>query len=65
MGLSWKRDGTYDHSYNVGDRIKWKRTGEIMTVGDDWDELEHWGSISSHIVTTSGRVLSIDEITRI
>ena len=48
--------------FKVGDRIKLKRNNEIMTVGDDWDELYHWTSDDeNNIVTTNGRVLSVSE----
>lgn len=50
--------------YKTGDTIKWKSTGEIMTVGDDFGELYKWypNGDDTHIVTTSGRVLHINEI---
>jgi len=66
MPQHYKLVGTY-HQYNpykVGDKIRWKRTGEEMRVGDDWEELNHWtgGDDRYHIVTDTGRVLHIDEI---
>jgi len=53
-----------DNPYKVGDKIKWKRDGKIYTVGDDGEEILYWcpNGESTHIVTTCGRVLSINEI---
>lgn len=64
-----KLEGEYhkDNPFKEGDIIKWKCTGEIMTVGNDWDELKYWtgGDDRFHIVTTNGRVLSIEEIEKV
>jgi hypothetical protein len=70
MPFEYKLIGNYheDNPYRVGDKVKWKRTDEIMTVGDDWDELNYWcpnGGDKTHIVTTSGRVLAITEVERV
>lgn len=64
MPFGYKLTGSYhkNNPFSIGDRIKWKSTGEVMTVGDDWEELQRWGSDEHHIVTTSGRVLRVTEV---
>ncbi len=48
--------------FKVGDTIRWRRTGEIMTVGDDWNELYKWtNDDETNIVTNTGRVLDVIE----
>jgi hypothetical protein len=70
MPYEYKLVGSYheDNPFKVGDKIKKKGEDEEMRVGDDWGELIHWGGRSAdktHIVTTCGRVLSIDQIIKI
>jgi hypothetical protein len=66
MGFYTKRVGEYDHDFYVGQRIQWKHDNKIYYVGDDYDEIERWGSgfnpLENYIVTTCGRVLRITEI---
>ena len=66
MGLYYRLDGEYEHEYKVGDKVKCNDyPDEDLVVGDDWSELYRWGcSTKTHIVTTSGRVLSVDRIER-
>lgn len=58
------RTGYYPESnpYNVGDKVIWN--GLTLIVGDDFDELNRWADEESHIVTTCGRVLSIDSLNK-
>lgn len=67
MPFTYKLSGSYheDNPYKEGDTIRWKYNNEIMTVGDDWEELLKWGNERDYIVTTSGRVLSITEIEKV
>jgi len=62
MGFYTELKGEYEHDLKPGDKIKWKNylnnnKVEILTVGDDWQELKRWGNCKDYIVTTNGRVL--------
>jgi len=68
MGFYNKLHGEYEspNPFNVGDKVLWD--GVTLEVGDDWEELQYWAgdnATKTNIVTTCGRVLSIDSVRKV